>query len=149
MRKFPTWEKPFTRAKLASCHICDFILTLNLLAFFKLSLHPHHSTPPSSLPSPTLTYPSPIALSPWIQPYTGTSVPAGLGTSFSTEAKLGSQDRRKGIQWQGTETDTTPSRLVRDLHEDQVVHLLQIYRGLSPASHAPRLVAQALWAPWS
>lgn len=95
-------------------------------------------------PSPTLTNSSPIVPSssekkgntPWTPSYLGHLVPAGLDTSSPTEDQLGSPGRRKGIQWQGTETQTALA--ANTLHSAPSCSLVG-----GPASvshHRPRLV---------
>lgn len=74
-------------------------------SIFLFSLHPNYSSPPSSPSSPTLQVPLPTALSPslqrigcllWVPLTLGHLVPAGIGTSFPTEAHPGSIGRGRG-----------------------------------------------------
>ena len=99
--------------------------------FFKLffySLHIDLSPSSSSPPNPILTNPSPRyshpysekGKPPWVPPTLGHPVTKRLSSSFHR----GQAIQGKGIQWQATESETTPVPI-----KDQAIHLLQMCRG--------------------
>lgn len=96
------------------CYLCTYVCIYLSIHFMSLS-----QPPPSSLPSPTLANPFPYCpllfslekgTSTWVPPYPGASGLSRTGYILTTKAQPGS--RRKRIQWQGTETETTPVPLV-------------------------------------
>lgn len=102
-----------TGAELLSRHFLSFLK--------KITLHSNHSLPPSSLPYPTLTNPSPhypLLFSSEKESLFGyhTSlellVPADVGTTSPTEAHPGSPSRRERDPMSG-DRDLAPDPLVR------------------------------------
>jgi hypothetical protein len=97
------------------------------------------SQPPScSPPSPTLTNLTPSFPTllwgeggrHWVSFHNGASSPSRTRHTLSHWGPTGSLDREKVIQWQVPEMDTAPSSttLVRNPHEVQAAHLLQMCR---------------------